>query len=396
MNYIKKLEERQKNPENCCASVKEGKKYINPWPSFARREGSKEYSPYKIFSGYMKNFFSGNEKHESLKVNLDLESITNYSKDDKNIAMQLTWLGHAAFLLQINLFTILFDPFLSRRASPVGFAGPYRCKDRGFKNFSELPPIDFIIISHNHYDHLDKKTIKEIFSEEQNKNRTHVFCPMDLKKWFIGIGIPEHQVTECDWWDDHEVTRIPESVNVKDESKINEALETSPHRKLTISAVPCQHFSGRSLSDRNETLWNGWVVKSPDASYFFAGDTGYRSLPDNCPEEEIENYPCCPAFKQIGNIYGPFDLASIPISPSLPPHMMSPVHSNPRDGVDIHIDCKSKHSIAMHWGTVLFNALNPIESGPARLKEELKKKNIPTEQFHDTYIGEIIKVEKSL
>ena len=94
---------------------------------------------------------------------------------------------------------------------------------------------------------------------------------MNLKKWFISIGIQENQVTECDWWDEHEVTCIPESINIKDEAKVNDALTSSSNRKLTIAAVPCQHFSGRSLSDRNETLWNGWVVKSPDASYFFAG-----------------------------------------------------------------------------------------------------------------------------
>ncbi|KAL6612845.1 Metallo-hydrolase/oxidoreductase [Neocallimastix californiae] len=393
INYIEKLPERQKNPETC-ASVKQGKKYINPWPSVTRREASKEYGVPRIIKGYMKNYFSGNEKHENLKVDLNLKVITDYHENDGNIAMQLFWLGHAAFLLQINSFTILFDPFLSRRASPIGFIGPYRCKDKGFKSFSELPPIDFVIISHSHYDHLDKKTIKEIFAEKQNKNRTHIFCPKDLKKWFLSINIPDNQVTECDWWDDHKITQLPDTIDIKDENKLNEALASPTSRKIIIGAVPCQHFSGRSGFDNNETLWAGWVVKSSDASYYFAGDTGYRSLPDNCPEEEIENYPVCPVFKQIGTIHGPFDLASIPISPALPPHMMSPIHSNPRDGVDIHIDCKSKHSIAMHWGTVLFNALNPIESGPARLREELDKKNIPHEQFHDTYIGEMIQVEK--
>jgi len=394
MNYLKKLPERPKDPETCCGSVKEGNKYINPWPSATQREASKSYlTPGKMLNYFKTSLFGGIE-NQKLKVDLNLQAITDYHKDDKNIALQLTWLGHAAFLLQINTFTILFDPFLSKRASPIYFAGPYRCKDRGFKSFSELPPIDFVIISHSHYDHLDKKTIKEIFAEKQNKNRTHIFCPKDLKKWFLSINIPDNQVTECDWWDDHEITKLPDTIDIKDESKLNETLTSPTSRKIIIGAVPCQHFSGRTGLDNNETLWAGWVVKSPDASYYFAGDTGYRSLPDNCPEEEIENYPVCPVFKQIGTIHGPFDLASIPISPALPSHMMSPIHSNPRDGVDIHIDCKSKHSIAMHWGTVLFNALNPIESGPARLREELDKKNIPHEQFHDTYIGEMIQVEK--
>ncbi|ORX44511.1 Metallo-hydrolase/oxidoreductase [Piromyces finnis] len=395
MFYIKKLPEREKNPETCCASVKKGKEYINPWPSATPREASKEVKGIEsLFMEYIKNAFRSKEKNQKLKVELDLKAINDYAEDDKNIALQLTWLGHAAFLLQINTFTILFDPFLSIRASPVSFAGPYRCRGRGFKSFSELPPIDFVIISHNHYDHLDKYTIKEIFADERNKKRTHILCPLDLKKWFKGIGIPEDQVTECDWWDENEVTIIPESVNVSDETALNEALTSSSNRKITICTVPNQHFSGRSTNDRNQTLWAGWVIKSQDCSYYFAGDTGYRSLPDICPEEEIDNYPYCPVFKQIGNIHGPFDIASIPVGPVLPPHMMSSVHTTARDAVDLHIDCKSKHSVAMHWGTIENLGIDDIESGPAELREALDKKSIPHDEFHDVYIGQTIKIEK--
>ncbi|ORX83563.1 Metallo-hydrolase/oxidoreductase [Anaeromyces robustus] len=394
-NYLKKLPERQKDPETCCGSTKQGKKYINPWPSATPRAAAKNSNIGSEFlKAYIKNAFVEREKNTSLKVDLDLKSINEYHEDDKNIAMQLTWLGHAAFLLQINTFTILFDPFLSGRASPISFAGPYRCRGRGFKKFSELPPIDFVILSHNHYDHLDKKTIKEIYADKRNKKRTQVFCPLDLKKWFVGIGIPEKQVTECDWWDEHEVIRIPESVDITNEEAINEALNSSSNRKITICTVPNQHFSGRTGSDNNETLWAGWVIKSQDITYYFAGDTGYRSLPDICPEEEIENYPYCPVFKQIGNIHGPFDIACIPVGPVIPPHMMSVVHTTAGDAVNIHLDCKSKHSIAMHWGTVENLGVDNIESGPAELREALDKKNIPHEEFHDVYIGQIIKLEK--
>jgi len=393
MNYINKLPERKKDSETCCGSVKKGKKYINPWPSATPREAS-DGEGFNIIGDFIKNAFVAREGNLKLKVDLNIQTITDYHNDDKNIAMQLTWLGHAAFLLQINNFTILFDPFLSTRASPLNFIGPYRCKGRGFKKFSELPPIDFVILSHNHYDHLDKKTIKEIFSEKQNKNRTKIFCPLSLKKWFIGIGISENKIIECDWWDEHEVTSIPEKVDITDESALNEALASSLNRKITICTVPSQHFSGRTGMDNNETLWAGWVIKSQDVSYYFAGDTGYRSLPDKCKEEDIDNYPYCPAFKQIGNIYGPFDMASIPVGPVKPPHMMSPVHATARDAVDIHIDCKSKHSIAMHWGTVENLGIDDIESGPEELRQELDKKNISYEQFHPVYIGEVVKLEK--
>ncbi|OUM61841.1 hypothetical protein PIROE2DRAFT_12045 [Piromyces sp. E2] len=230
---------------------------VEMWPSANPREASKEVKGIESLLGdYIKNAFRGKEKNQKLKVDLDLKAITDYSEDDKNIALQLTWLGHAAFLLQ---------------TSPINFMGPYRCRGRGFKKFSELPPIDLIIISHNHYDHLDKYTIKEIFADKRNKKRTHIFCPLDLKKWFKGIGIPVDQVTECDWWDENEVTILPESVNISDENALNEALTSTNNRKITICTVPNQHFSGRSMSDSNQTLWAGWVVKSQDCTYYFAG-----------------------------------------------------------------------------------------------------------------------------
>ncbi|KAG4084441.1 Metallo-hydrolase/oxidoreductase [Neocallimastix lanati (nom. inval.)] len=397
MYYLKKLPERQKSPETCCKSVKENDKFINPWPSAVTREKSSNSVDGKmffseLFSKYITNSITARETNKKLKVDLNLKAITEYSENDKDIAMQLTWFGHAACLLQINSFTILFDPFLSKRASPINFIGPYRCRDRGFKSFSELPTIDIIILSHDHYDHLDKATIKEIYSEEKNK-KAIVFCPLGLKNWFIGIGIPEDQVTECDWWDDNEVSIIPDTVDITDEEALNNALNATD-RKIIISAVPSQHFSGRTPFNLGKSLWAGWVVKSKDASYYFAGDTGYRSIPDNCSDEDIKKYPYCPAFKQIGNIHGPFDLASIPLGPFYPVQMLSPIHTTPNDAVNIHIDCKSKHSVAMHWGTVENLGICDIESGPVELHEELKKNNISQEKFHEMYIGEVIRVLK--
>ncbi len=119
------------------------------------------------------------------------------------------------------------------------------------------------------YDHLDKITIKKIYAEKKN-NKTKVFCPLGLKKWFIGLGIPENQVTECDWWDDYEIAQIPNEINVKNETVLKEALDTS-NKKIIISSVPCQHFSGRTAFDNGKSLWTGWVIKSQDTSYYFAG-----------------------------------------------------------------------------------------------------------------------------
>jgi len=94
---------------------------------------------------------------------------------------------------------------------------------------------------------------------------------LGLKKWFVGLGIPEEQVTECDWWDEHEVTRIPESVDITNDSSLGEALSSSSNRKITICTVPAQHFSARGVLDRNESLWAGWIIKSQDVKYYFVG-----------------------------------------------------------------------------------------------------------------------------
>jgi len=149
MNYIKKLPERPKDPKTCCASVKKGKIYINPWPSATPRKSTFRGFLAKRLHDYVTSSLTAKEKNKGLKVDLDIQAITDYHRNNKNIAMQLFWLGHSAFLLQINGFTILLDPMLSKRASPLNFVGPYRCRDRGFEKFSELPPIDFVILSHN-------------------------------------------------------------------------------------------------------------------------------------------------------------------------------------------------------------------------------------------------------
>jgi len=337
--------------------------------------------------------FVAQEKNKRLKVNVDLEKINSYNTKGNPNDIQLTWLGHAAFLLQINGFNILIDPLLHKRASPLKFVGPYRCKDRGFKSFLELPAIDVILITHNHYDHLDRPTIKEIFREKKNK-KCQIICPMGVKKWFRRklFRIPSVQIHEADWWDDFELSRLPKDFNIKDTDLLEKAIANA-HQKIVLSCVPCQHNSGRSIFDLNKTLWCGWVVKDQKYSIYHAGDTGYRSTPNKFPEEELEKFPYCPAFKQIGNIHGPFDLACIPVGPVFPASIISPDHANANDAVNIHIDCRSKHSVAMHWGTVEYLGLDNIKYGPEELKVELKKKAIPMEKFHEVYIGEMLILE---
>jgi N-acyl-phosphatidylethanolamine-hydrolysing phospholipase D len=198
-----------------------------------------------------------------------------------------------------------------------------------------------VIISHSHYDHLDCGTIKAL------GDKPHYFVPLGNKAWFTSMGLSN--VTECDWWDEHDVRLPSTSAGGKE-------------RLVKIACTPCQHFSGRSLTDRNTTLWASWVVGAPNSHgkmghYYFAGDTGYCTVPraygDKNPYAEEKNggLEICPVFKEIGEKYGPFELSCIPIGAYSPRWFMSAVHCGPEDAVCVHLDVKSKKSIGMHWGT---------------------------------------------
>jgi len=226
-----------------------------------------------------------------------------------------------------------------------------------------LPPIDVVIISHNHYDHLDLPIIKKLAQPH-----THFFVPLGNKAWFDDIGIKN--VIECDWWDEYEFKK-------------------ANGKTAIVGCTPCQHFSGRTLSDRNKTLWSSWIVKANDTSFFFGGDTGYRSVSSD--DEDLSKLPVCPAFKDIGEKYGPFNLAAIPIGAYAPRWFMSPIHCSPEDAVCVHQDVKSKHSVGIHWGTYPMT-MEPYYEPPERLKAALKAHSLPETEFHIMHVGEWIEV----
>lgn len=217
----------------------------------------------------------------------------------------VTWLGHASFLIQTPSLTLLTDPHLTSRASPFSFAGPKRFGPKPLA-IEDLPPVDVVVISHNHYDHLDKRTLKTLIKTQTQSPRFLV--PLGLASWFKRIGADS--VREMDWW------------------------QSEPIADSDIHFVPVHHWSARSLSDRNKTLWGGWVLKSDHIDYFFAGDTGWSS-----------------DFQDIGERLGPFDLSSIPVGAYEPRWFMKQHHVNPAEAVDIHLAVKSRRSIGMHWGT---------------------------------------------
>ncbi len=216
----------------------------------------------------------------------------------------ITYINHSTFLLQTNGLNILTDPVYSERVSPLSFAGPKRMRPPGIR-FRDLPEIDIVLISHNHYDHLDIKTLIRI----RDKHDPVFITPLGVDLYLHKKGI--HRTVSLDWWEDHEVGN-----------------------DLTVSAVRAQHFSSRGMFDRDRTLWAGYVIQSSHGNIYFAGDTGYNNF-----------------FTRIGEQYGPIKTALIPIGAYIPEWFMSPVHVDPEQALQIHRDINAELSIGMHYGT---------------------------------------------
>ena len=229
-----------------------------------------------------------------------------------------TWLGHASFLIQLDGVNILTDPNWSERASPVSFAGPRRLVPPGIR-FEDLPPIHAVIISHDHYDHLDEATVLRLARE----HRPRFFVPLGLAAWLADRGV--ENVVERDWWERAEL------------------------RGVTFVCTPAQHSSGRGLHDQNERLWASWAVLGAARRLYFAGDTGYY-----------------PGLKEIARL-GPFDLALLPIGGYSRLDGGHPNHLNPEEAVRLFEDLGARLMVPMHWGTFDLNR-EPADEPPARLR----------------------------
>lgn len=256
--------------------------------------------------------------------------------------IRITFINHSTFLIQVDGLNILTDPIWAERASPFTWAGPKRVKFPGIK-IEDLPRIHAVVISHNHYDHLDINTMRTIFGGHHPK----IFTPLGVKAYFDDEQIIG--VTDLDWWDE---------VSVSDSVK--------------IQAVPAQHFSGRGISDRDATLWAGYVIKTSKGNIYFAGDTGYNEK----------------TFKEIGDKAGPMAVSLLPIGAYVPRWFMSPVHTSPEEAVKIHQDVRSANSVGMHFGTF---PLADEEQGQSErdLKSALGKYHINEERFVTLKEGDV-------
>ena len=238
----------------------------------------------------------------------------------------VTWIGHATLLVQLAGVNILTDPHGRSAPSPLSFAGPHRVAPPGLR-FEDLPPIHVVLISHDHYDHLDEATVRRL-AERAPPALLRAARP---RTWLADLGITD--VVELDWWD------------------------SRPERGLTLTCVPVQHWTRALVVRRsNRRLWSGWVMPAAIERLFFGGDTGLLRA----------------GFKEIGARLGPFDLAAISIGAYEPPVIMKFTHTSPEEALQIFADVRARRFFAMHWGTFDL-AEEPLGQPPVRLRAEAER-----------------------
>ena len=251
----------------------------------------------------------------------------------------VTWIGHATLLVQLDGVNMLTDPQWSTRASPLSWAGPRRLSPPGLA-FENLPRIDVVTISHDHYDHLDLSTVKRLAE-------THdplFLVPLGLRAWLGANGM--HRVEELDWWQERE------------------------YRGVRFVCLPAQHFSQRTMWDNNTRLWASWAVLGRDRRLYFSGDTGYFS-----------------GFKEIGRKLGPFDLATVAIGAYVPPEIMEMVHTTPEEAVQVFVDLDARVLLGIHWGTFDL-AEEPLDEPPGRMLAEFKRRQVDPNRAWIFKLGE--------
>jgi N-acyl-phosphatidylethanolamine-hydrolysing phospholipase D len=258
-----------------------------------------------------------------------------------------TWVGHATVLLQLGGLNVITDPVFSRRASPVQWLGPRRVMDPGLA-LDALPPLDLVLLSHNHYDHLDRPAVKRL--ARAHPDATWV-VPLGLDRYIRPWG--PRRIVELGWWG-----------------------ETSAHG-VRITATPARHFSARGPGDRNRSLWCGFAIEASGRRVFFAGDTAYH-----------------PEFGQVGSRLGPFDLTLIPIGAYDPRWFMHVVHVDPEEAVQVYRDLTAAQAdrplpvmLALHWGTFRLTD-EPMDEPPRRAAAAWRGAGLPEDRLWIARFGE--------
>ena len=259
-----------------------------------------------------------------------------------------TWIGHATMLVQYRGINFLTDPHLTDHPAPIDYLFPGRITQPALRH-TEMPKIDFIVISHNHYDHLDHRTV-DVFG-----NSVTWYVPLGLKTWLERQGIHSDKVVELDWWQAHQFSD-----------------------DVHVTFTPSIHWSKRMPWDTNKSLWGSWSVKIAGFNSWFGGDTAY--------DEGL--------FRKIGRRTGPYQLSFIPIGAYGPRYFMSSQHVDPAQAVLIHKNIQTERSIAIHWGTFQLTH-EPFFEPPALLKEVMNLENMPQSRFKILKVGETLVLKRT-
>jgi N-acyl-phosphatidylethanolamine-hydrolysing phospholipase D len=312
--------------------------YINPWPSEAR-------------TGRHILRWGIERIGQSLPPNprpSDLPVATSNVAQPRTPAgeLRITWVGHATFLVQIDGWNVLTDPQWSQRAFPVQWAGPRRFVPPGLP-FDALPPIDVVLISHDHYDHLDSTTVRRL--ADRHPDALWV-SPLGYERWFRRRGV--QRLVSLDWW--HTVHH------------------TRGHERLDIVALPAQHWTSRTPFDRQRRLWASFAIRSGrEIAVYFAGDSGYFNL-----------YP------EIGRRIGRQHAVLMPIGAYEPRWFMAPAHMNPEEAVQAYRELNSDGCfVAMHWGTWRLTDEDPLDP-PRRAAAAWRNAGLPEHRLWIPQHGE--------
>jgi L-ascorbate metabolism protein UlaG (beta-lactamase superfamily) len=255
-----------------------------------------------------------------------------------------TFIGHATFLLQIGGFHLLTDPVYSERVGPFNRGGPRRVRAPAVP-FEQLPHIDCVLLSHNHYDHADVATLLRL----RQKSDPLIVTGLGNLRWLRKRGLA--RAIELDWWQEQRVLG-----------------------GLEVVFTPAQHFSSRHVFDRDRTLWGGFVVRAGAQKIYFAGDSGYGDH-----------------FREIGRRAQPIDLALLPIGAYEPRWFMKHAHVDPEEAVRVHLELKPRQSIGMHFGTFQLTD-EGIDEPPRALRQALRHHGVPSEKFIVPEFGQTVLV----
>jgi L-ascorbate metabolism protein UlaG (beta-lactamase superfamily) len=258
-------------------------------------------------------------------------------------AAVVTFIGHATFLIQTAAGNILTDPMYSQRAGPLNVVGPRRVRQPAV-SFDDLPPISMVLLSHNHYDHCDRRTLGMLAARFD----PFVVTPLGNGALVRSSGI--RRVEELDWWQEAKTSALP------------------------IALTPAQHFSARSPLDRNRALWGGFTLVAGAARIFFAGDTAYA-----------------PFFRDVRQRLGPIDLALLPIGAYEPRWFMRALHMNPAEAVQAHLDLEASESVGMHFGTFPMTT-EGIDAPLRALDDACRARSIPPSRFRTLGFGESVRL----